>query len=62
MLVHDDCGPAGGLVSQELEGQRRGYVVRNVRDTEVKVWELSLEEVPFDNLELLFLYCPMKAP
>ena len=51
MLEHDDCCPKSRPVRQQLERQRRRYLVRNVGHTDVKVWEALFHDIPLYDLQ-----------
>ena len=50
VLEHDDGCPEQGPVGEQLEGERRGYLVRDVGHAQVKVGELCLQDVPLNDL------------
>ena len=50
MLVHDDGRAEGGTVREQLECERGGDVVGDVRHTQVKVGQLNFHEVAVDDL------------
>jgi hypothetical protein len=50
MLIHDHCCPTCRLVCKKLECERRGDVIGDVGNTEVKVGQLCLQEIAFDDL------------
>ena len=50
VLEHDDGRAEGGSVREQLEGERRRDLVRDVGHADVEVGQLLLHHVPLDDL------------